>query len=92
MPNIQVRNLGQIGAVPDASPWDLPNNGFDIAINARFDEGKVKRSIAFKSLGTTTTANVGRFIISGTQASGFDRVIVASTDYTLYEYTPSSNT
>ena len=92
MPNIQVRNLGQIGAVPDASPWDLPNNGFDIAINARFDEGKVKRSIAFKSLGTTTTANVGRFIISGTQASGFDKIIVASTDYTLYEYTPSSNT
>ena len=24
MPNIQVRNLGQYGAVPDASPWDLP--------------------------------------------------------------------
>jgi len=91
MPNIQVRNLGQIGAVPDASPWDLPNNGFDIAINARFDEGKVKRSIAFKSLGTTTTANVGRFIIGGTQASGFDRIIVASTDYNLYEYTPSAN-
>ena len=41
MPNIQVRNLGQYGAVPDASPWDLPN-AFDVAINARFDENKLK--------------------------------------------------
>ncbi len=91
MANIQIRNLGKVGAVPDASPWDLPINGFDIAINARFDEGKVKRSIAFKSLGTTTTANVGRFIIAGTATSGFDTVIVASTDYNLYEYSPSAN-
>ena len=66
MPNIQVRNLGQYGAVPDASPWDLPVNAFDVAINSRFDENKLKRSISFKSLGTTTTADVGRFIISGT--------------------------
>ena len=68
------------------------SNAFDIAINARFDENKLKRSIAFKSLGTTTTADVGRFIIGGTQASGFDNIIVASTDYDLYEYSPSNNT
>ena len=43
-----------------------PVNAFDIAINARFDENKLKRSLAFKSLGTTTTADVGRFIIGGT--------------------------
>ena len=63
MANIQVRNLGDVGVISDLSPWNLPINAFDFALNARFDEGKVKRSIAFKSLGTTTTANVGRFII-----------------------------
>ncbi len=92
MANLQIRGLGQVGAVPDASPWDLPINGFDIAVNCRFDEGKVKRSIAFKSLGTTTTANVGRFVLAGTASSGFDTVIVASSDYHLYVYSPSANT
>ena len=92
MPNIQVRNLGEIGSVPDASPWDLPLNGFDIAVNARFDENKIKRSIAFKSLGTTNTNNVGRFIIGGTATSGFDSIIIASSDYHLYSYSPSNNT
>ncbi len=92
MPNIQVRNLGQYGAVPDASPWDLPVNAFDVAINARFDENKLKRSLAFKSLGTTTTADVGRFIIGGTASSGFDSIIIASSDYDLYLYSPANNT
>ena len=50
MANLQIRGLGQVGAVPDASPWDLPINGFDIAVNCRFDEGKVKRSIALNPL------------------------------------------
>ena len=92
MANIQVRNLGDVGVISDLSPWNLPINAFDFALNARFDEGKVKRAVVFKSLGTTSTSNIGRFILAGTEASGFDKVIIASTDYTLYEYSPSANT
>ena len=49
MANIQVRNLGD-ASDSDLSPWNLPINAFDFALNARFDEGKVKKEQLYLNL------------------------------------------
>ena len=63
MANIQVRNLGDVGVISDLSPWNLPINAFDFALNARFDEGKVKRAVVFKSLEVAKKDNYNEVII-----------------------------
>ncbi len=82
---LPVRDLGSIGLVTDIDPYNLPINGFTTADNIRFDEGKVKRSVLFRtvkdSLGFTPRACFG--VVPPT---GFDTVLVVSDNWVINEY------
>jgi len=56
MANLPVRNLGDIGVITDANPYDLPNNAFSDARNVVFDNGRISRSPVFKKLFPTPTS------------------------------------
>lgn len=58
MANLPLRGLGQLGALPDAKPYDLPANAFSKAVNVLFDEGGVQRGPVFKQLFATLTSGV----------------------------------
>jgi len=57
MANLPVRDLGSIGVITDANPYDLPNNAFSDARNVIFDNGRVSRSPVFKKLFPTPTSS-----------------------------------
>lgn len=38
-----MKSLGDVGVMPDGSPYDLPPNGFDDAMNARFANGVIQK-------------------------------------------------
>lgn len=50
MANLPLRTLGQLGAIPDANPFDLPINAFSSCSNVVFDEGTIQRAPVFKTL------------------------------------------
>lgn len=50
MPNLQLRELGQIGLVTDANPYSLPPNALSKANNVVFDENRIQRAPVFKQL------------------------------------------
>lgn len=50
MANLPVRQLGAVGVIPDANPYDLPPNAFSNCSNVVFDEKRVQRSPVFKQL------------------------------------------
>ena len=82
---IPVRNLGSAGVISDVAPYNLPINAFSTGINVRFDAGRVSRSPIFR----TIKASLGftpRFAFGLTPPTGFDQVIMADDDWTIYEY------
>lgn len=58
MATLQVRDLGGVGVITDANPYDLPSNAFSDGRNIIFDSGRVSRAPVFKKLFTTPTSSV----------------------------------
>jgi hypothetical protein len=52
MPNLPLRQLGAVGVITDANPYDLPPNAFSAANNVIFYENRVIRAPVFKQLFT----------------------------------------
>lgn len=52
MSNLPLRQLGGVGVITDASPYDLPPNGFSAANNVIFNEDRIQRAPVFKALFT----------------------------------------
>lgn len=50
MSNLPLRDLGAVGVLPDAKPYDLQPNAFSAASNVVFDDGVVQRAPVFKQL------------------------------------------
>lgn len=91
MPMIPIRNLGDVGVVTDASPYNLPMNGFSKGFNVRFDEGKVKRSPVFRTV-KDTSGFKPRLAVANTPSSGFDTLVCVSDDWEVQELINGSYT
>jgi hypothetical protein len=50
MATLPVRQLGKVGVVTDANPYDLPANAYSNCSNVVFDEGRIQRAPVFKQL------------------------------------------
>ncbi|SAK95839.1 hypothetical protein AWB76_07206 [Caballeronia temeraria] len=50
MANLPLRQLGGVGVITDASPYDLPPNAFSSGNNVIFSEGRIQRAPVFKRL------------------------------------------
>lgn len=50
MPTLPLRQLGAVGVITDANPYDLPPNAFSNCNNVIFDEKRVQRSPVFKKV------------------------------------------
>ena len=95
---LPVRNLGSVGVITDVNPYNLPLAGFTAANNVRFDEGKIKRSVVFRTvydnLEDSTINSSADFQARGclgvVPSSGFDSIIMVSDTYGVYEYANGS--
>jgi hypothetical protein len=50
MPTLPLRELGGVGVITDANPYDLPPNAFSGANNVIFDENRISRAPVFKMM------------------------------------------
>lgn len=58
MATLPLRQLGKVGVVTDANPYDLPANAFSNCANVVFDEGRVQRAPVFKQLFPTILSSL----------------------------------
>ena len=82
---IPVRDLGSTGVITDVAPYNIPLNGYSMGVNVRFDEGKVRRSPIFRTI-KSSLGFTPRFAFGITPSTGFDQIIMADDDWTIYEY------
>lgn len=82
---IPIRNLGSLGIITDVHPYDLPPQGISAGNNVRFQDGKIGRTPAFRSL-ASTTALVPRHLFTYQAPGERDRPTIVNDDGTIYEY------
>ena len=97
---LPVRNLGSVGVITDINPYNLPLAGFTTANNVRFDEGKIKRSVVFRTIydniedlgNGVLPANNARGCLGVVPNTGFDSVVTVSDTFRVFEYANGSLT
>lgn len=83
---VPVRNLGQIGIVPDANPFDLPPNAWSSGSNVRFANGRVQRAPVFRKLFTEALESSGAYPVHSLglpATASYDQIVLAYNDGTL---------
>lgn len=72
---IHLRDVAQYGVVSDVDPYNIPMNAFSDALNVRFDDGAVERSVVFRGV-DTLDGTAPRFCTSFVGPSGEEELIV----------------
>jgi hypothetical protein len=99
---LKVRDLSKYGVVADVDPYELPPGAFSMAVNARFQNGKVERGPVWRKAGVLGTADP-RFVFAQRTGDNSDNLFVGykngrvykwangtETNYTLSGYTDSA--
>ena len=86
MPNLPLRNLGDVGVIADQAAFNLPINAYTRAKNVRFDQGNITRSPAFRDVKDITTFTPV-FINGLYSASGYDSVLIVDDQYNVHTMT-----
>ena len=92
MPNLPIRDLGSVGVITDVDPFNLPMNAFTRAKNVRFDQGNVRRSPGFREITTLTGGFTPVFTYGLYNATGYDTVVIVSSDFNVLEYVNGNQT
>jgi hypothetical protein len=76
MPVGRIRDLSQYGVNTDIDAYNLPENAFTMAVNARFQDSGVGRAPVFRRVPLTLASADPRFLGANFPTSGFDAVII----------------
>lgn len=91
MPMLPIRNLGELGVIRDAAPYDLPPNALSKARNVRFRYGRIERSPLFTLLFATTAATP-IFCSTITDENNADQLLVADLDGSVFHTVTGTQT
>lgn len=83
MATLPLRNLGAVGVISDANPYDLPPNALSDCNNVIFDEGRVQRAPVFKKLFNSIRSSLAYNASSGSfdsQSFSYETAEGAPTD------------
>lgn len=86
MPIFPIRNLAKYGVVTDPDPYDIPNEAWSFAVNARFRNGKLTRGPVWRGMGTLGTT-APRFCVGATPTTGQDALYIGYLNGTVTQFT-----
>jgi hypothetical protein len=95
--NLTLRQLGSVGIVSDAHPYDLPPPALSAGINIRFDHGKISRAPVprriYEFAGAQAAFKPGFMFSIPPISAGVEQLLAVSNDYSkLYSVTGSTIT
>ena len=78
-----VRDLGTVGVIADADPYDNEFRAFTFAKNVRFENKRISRGPLFSTTGTLALNTAPRYAFSYKQLSGNNQYHIANRDGTI---------
>ncbi|MBR1173885.1 hypothetical protein JQ617_07960 [Bradyrhizobium sp. KB893862 SZCCT0404] len=88
----KLRNLDKYGVITDVDPFDLPLGAWSMALNVRFEDGRVTSAPVWRAVGNALTNTKPRFVYVANKADTTTSVYVGSLDGSVTDWTPSSET
>jgi hypothetical protein len=79
--NLTLRNLGSVGIVSDAHPYDLPPQALSAGVNIRFDHGKVSRAPVPRRIFEFAGHDPGFMFSIPPIASGAEQLVTVAKDF-----------
>jgi hypothetical protein len=79
--NLTLRNLGSVGIVSDAHPYDLPPQALSAGVNIRFDHGKIGRAPVPRRIHAFADHDPGFMFSIPPIAAGSEQLITVSKDF-----------
>jgi len=87
----KVNDLGGVGVITDLPPADLPPNAFSMANNVRFANGRINRSMVFRTYADIPSTDNARWV--GTySAGGVETLAIARTTGGIVTFTGGTAT
>lgn len=92
MPPIPVRNIGRLGIIADASPYDLPIDAWSDGNNVRFAEGTVRKAPVFRKVDASIIPTDPRFLQPFYGTDGNDNLFYTDANGNIYRWLGGTET
>lgn len=87
----KLRNLDKYGVITDVDPFDLPLGAWSMALNVRFEDGRINSAPVWRGVASLTNVNP-RFVYVANAADSTTNIYIGSLDGTIANWTPSTTT
>jgi hypothetical protein len=88
----KLRNLDKYGVITDVDPFDLPLGAWSMALNVRFEDGRVNSAPVWRAVAAPLANTSPRFVYVANKADSTTSTYVGYLDGTVDDWTPSAVT
>jgi len=88
----KLRNLDKYGVITDVDPFDLPLGAWSMALNVRFENGRVSSAPVWRAVGNPLSNTSPRFVFVANKADSSTSIYVCNFDGTVIDWTPNAET
>ena len=88
----KLRHLDKYGVITDVDPFDLPLGAWSMALNVRFEEGRVSSAPVWRAVASPLTNITPRFVYVANKADSTTSSYIGYLDGTVTDWSPSVNT
>jgi hypothetical protein len=92
MPLPTLRDLDKFGVITDVDPFDLPLGAWSMALNVRFEDGRINSAPVWRAVGAPLTNTSPRFCYVANKADNTTAIFVGSKDGTVISWTSAAET
>jgi len=86
----KLRNLDKYGVITDVDPFDLPLGAWSMAVNVRFEDGKVTSAPVWRAVAAPLTDTAPRFVYVANKADSTTSVYIGYYNGLVSDWTPTS--
>jgi len=82
--------MDKFGVITDVDPFDLPLGAWSMALNVRFEDGRITSAPVWRAVGDPLTNEHPRFVYVANKADRSTSIYVGNLDGTVTDWTPTS--
>jgi hypothetical protein len=88
----KLRDLDKYGVITDVDPFDLPLGAWSMALNVRFEDGRINSAPVWRAVGAPLTNTSPRFCYVANKADNTTAIFVGNKDGTVISWTSAAET
>jgi hypothetical protein len=88
----KLRDLDKYGVITDVDPFDLPLGAWSMALNVRFEDGRVNSAPVWRAVASPLLKTSPRYVYVANKADNSTSIYVGYQDGNIVDWSPSAET